>query len=116
MVRPAGPASRRTLEGLSRRRPLTAGFGVAPEAPVQISDTSGHTAGAASGTPRTRRPTPGDHVQYECTSGRTSLQGLQIAFGSPQLRRVRPAIHLKTGPLSVSSHFRQSFRLPSGLL
>ena len=34
----------------------------------------------------------------------------------PELRRVRPEKNLKLGPALSSSHCRQSFRLPSGLL
>ncbi len=42
--------------------------------------------------------------------------GLQMALGMPEFLLVRPAKYLKLGPDLSSSHWRQSFRDPSGLL
>ncbi len=45
-----------------------------------------------------------------CVGRITSSQGRPIALGRPELRRVRPATTLKTGPLSTSSQARQGLR------
>ncbi len=37
-----------------------------------------------------------------------------MALGRPELRRVRPATALKTGPLRSSSHGRHGLSVPAG--
>ena len=59
-----------------------------------------------------------DHggAPYSCSNGRTCSHGRQIEDASPVFRRVRPATAENTGPLTSSSHCRQSYNVPSGLL
>ena len=56
------------------------------------------------------------HQSYTLSIRQTVSQGRQIAEARPELRRVRPAMALNTGPEMSSSHCRQPLIDPSSRL
>lgn len=56
------------------------------------------------------------HQSYTWSIRQTVSQGRQIAAARPELRRVRPAVALNTGPEMSSSHCRQPLIDPSSRL